>query len=194
MNVNCGFWVEDEEKRVATKAIEKVKEIYLSQKDKVEREKYLLDLVILDYAATIRSNKTVWDYREASFKSAQHQEKEKYKKDREQFEYIKSSVIDTFFNGNKEVKITHLISGGYEGYYWQVQGSFKGVEFAVQIPIRAKITAHNMGDASYGKFIFLVKTGSCCWTHMAYSYEEEDITKFIREYFELDKAEEKDNG
>lgn len=190
MNVNYGFWEDNEENRDATEAIEKVKEYYLIQKDKVEREKYLLDLVLLDYAATIRSHKTVWDYREASFKSAQKEEGAKYKKDRESFEYIKHSVIETFFNGNKRVKITHLVSGGYEGYYWQVQGDFNGVEFAIEIPIRAKITVHNMGDAHYGKFVFLIKQSSCCWKNMTSSYEEEDIAKFIAEYFQLDKKTE----
>lgn len=174
-----------------------VKGLYDDQVKKVKKEEHIRELLQEDYIRTIRGYMTRWDY-VYIFKDAQSQIGEKLKKNRPQLETLKEFMAEDFLNNDKSFKLTNIISCGYEGYAWNiyyeysygVNGAFKK-EFYISIPVKSKITSKNIDHAHHGMFSFAVKEfGPCeCWHVTKMTYEVNDMAKFIKEYFELDKED-----
>ena len=183
----------DDENQNFLKDIEYVRGLYESQVHKVKQEEYMKDLLFFDYVRKVRSHKSRYDYIENIFKEAQGQIGKKKKKEREQLSVIEQFVRDDFFNNNNSFKVTNIISGGYEGYYWSVELEGYGQTVIITIPNMNNISTKNFEYAYKGMFVFSVRESSCCTSVKKMSYKIEDVAEFIKEYFGLDMVNEDDD-
>lgn len=188
-------WITDCERKNPTIEIGLIESRWHQAKNAVKDAEYIEKLVFRDYVGTIRSFKSVWDYRVPMIKAAQEQIGEKYKKNRQDFEYIQSTIRETFLCNNKSFKITDIIRGGYEGYYWQFYMTNNKEEFVIQIPIREQLDTNNIQHAHYGKFVFMFRENGYILRVLFDCYDEEKLAEYLREYFKLeDKTYEDKNG
>lgn len=172
--------------------IEYVRGMYESQVHKVKQEEYMRDLLFADYVRKVRSHKSRYDYIENIFKEAQNQIGKKKKKEREQLSVLEEFIRDDFFNNNKSFKITKIISGGYESYYWGIELEGYGHTVEIIIPNMNSISTKSFEHAYKGMFVFSVKE-SCYNSVKKMSYKIEDIAEYIKEYFNLGKVNEDDD-
>ena len=170
--------------------IEYVRGMYEVQAHKVKQEEYVKNLMFADYVKRVRSNRSRYDYIEGVFKEAQGQIGKKKKKEREQLSTIEEFVKKDFLSNCRLFKLTGLISGGYEGYYWNVEFEGFGQTFYISIPMMDNINTKNIGSAHDGMFAFIVRESSCSTMVKKRSYKIEDIADYIREYFGLEKVDE----
>ena len=177
----------DDENQNFLKDIEYVKGMYEAQVSKVKQEEYMKDLLFLDYVRKVRSHKSRYDYIENVFKEAQSQIGKKKKKEREQLSVLEEFIRDDFFNNNKSFKITRIISGGYEGYYWGIELEGYGQTVEIIIPNMNNISTKNFEHAYKGMFAFSLKD-TCFYSVKKMSYKIEDIAEYIKEYFDLGKV------
>ena len=150
----------DSTKKDRIAEIEYVREMYEAQAYKVKQEEYVKNLMFADYVQRIRNNRSRYDYIESVFKMAQDQIGKKKKKEREQLSTIESFVKKDFLSNSNLFKLTGLISGGYEGYYWNVQFEGFGETFYISIPMMDNINTKNIEYAHDGMFAFIVKESS----------------------------------
>jgi hypothetical protein len=178
----------DDENQSFLKDIEYVKDLYEAQVHKVWQEEYMKDLLFADYVKKVRRHQSRYDYIEGVFKAARDQIGKKKKKEREQLSVLEDFIRDDFFSGNKDFKIVKIISGGYEGYYWNVELEGFGQTVGIVIPNMNNINTKNFEHAYKGKFVFSVNNSGCAWHVQKMSYKIADISEFIREYFGLDRV------
>lgn len=183
----------DDENQSFIKDIEYVKSMYDAQVNKVKQEEYMRDLLFADYVRKVKCHKSRYDYIENVFKEAQGQIGKKKKKERKQLSVIEQFVRDDFFNNNTNFKIVNIISGGYEGYYWNVEFEYCGHKICISIPNTNNITAKNIMYAHNGMFAFEIKESEHCWSVKYMSYKIEDVAEFIKEYFGLNNLHEDDD-
>jgi hypothetical protein len=126
------------------------------------------------------------------FKEAQSQIGKKKKKEREQLLALEEFMQDDFFDGNSSFKITRIISGGYESYYWDVEFDGYGKTIRITIPNMKSIGIDNIKHAHDGMFAFAIKESEFCYSVIKMSYKIEDVAECIKEYFQLDKVNEDD--
>ena len=180
--------IEDSDKK-ALESIEYSKNLYDAQKKKVSQEKYIENLLFADYVSKVKANKSQYDYVDM-FQEAQKEVGKKLKKEREHLEIVKSFVVKDFLNNDKNFKLTEIMSGGWESYYWSVHFEGYGKAFYIQIPMMKNITTSNFEYANCGKFAFAIKESDSWWSVLKTSYKIEDIAQCVMEYFGLDKANE----
>jgi len=167
---------------------------WVKAKHDLEDAKYIEHLIHCDYVRTVRNAKTVWDYRIPMIKAARPEIGKTKKKERENLSYIENTVKECFFKDNDRIniKIHDIISGGYEGYYYELFFKVNKEEYAVQIPHREQLTIENMSYAYDGKFVFLHKTSDCSTSVEFMEYDEEEFAKKCKEYFDKVLANEKE--
>lgn len=170
--------------------IEYVKGLYDAQAKKVKQEEYVKSLMFADYVRRVKNNKSRYDYIKDIFKAAQSQTDKKKKKEREQLTTIENFMRDDFLCNNRNFKITRIISGGYESYYYSVEFEGYGQTFAIVIPVMDNINTKNIEHAYDGMFAFSVKESNAYWTLKKKSHKIKDIAEYIKEYFQLDKVDE----
>lgn len=168
----------------AIEGINYAKNLYDMQVFKVKTEQHIEKLLLEDYIRTIKSYITRYDALNI-FQDAQNQMNNKLKKDRPQFEMVKSIVMSDFLNNDKNFKITTIRSLGMESYAWSIEFEGYGTTFTIEIPNKKKITTENYEYARYGMFSFVVQTSKHSWETIKSSYRIEDITEAIKEYFNL---------
>ena len=127
------------------------------------------------------------------FNEAQGQIGKKKKKEREQLTALEEFMRDDFFNDNPNFKITRIMSGGYEGYYWSVEFEGYGQTVRIVIPNMNNIGIDNIKYAHDGMFAFVVVDSEISCTVKKMSYKIEDVAEYIKEYFQLDKVNEDDD-
>lgn len=173
--------------------IEYVRGMYEAQVHKVEQEKYMKDLLFADFVKKVKKNISRYDLMENIFKEAQSQIGKKKKKEKEQLLALEEFMQDDFFDSNSSFKITRIVSGGYEGYYWDVEFEGCGQTIRITIPNMKNIGIDNIKHAHNGMFAFAIKESQCCWSVKKMSYKIEDVAEYIKEYFQLDKVDEDDD-
>lgn len=183
----------DDENQNFLKDIEYVRGLYESQVNKVKQEEYMKDLLFRDYVGKVRTHKSRYDYIENVFKEAQGQIGKKKKKEREQLSVLEEFIRDDFFDNNSSFKITNIISGGFENYYWNIELEGFGETVEITIPNMNNINTKNFVYAYKGMFAFSIRESSCCTSLKKMSYKIEDVAEYIKEYFELDKVNEDDD-
>ena len=188
---NCNYdpWSdENEEELQKTLEIEKIKARWTQAKKDLEDAQYLERLIHSDYVRTIRSFKSVWDYRSKAIENARTEIGKKKKKERENLSYIEQSIKEDFFSTNErvDIKIKDIIAGGYEDYYWLISFDIFDAEFLIQIPMREKLTVKNLSSAHNGKFVFLKKTNSHTTTVLFDDWTEKGLATQIEEYFKVE--------
>lgn len=182
----------DDESQNFLRDIEYVKGLYESQVSKVKQEEYMKDLLFADYVRKVRCHQSRYDYIENIFKEAQSQIGKKKKREREQLSVLEEFIRDDFFNNSNSFKITKIISGGYEGYYWGIELEGYGQTVEITIPNMNHITTKNFEYANKGMFVFSVRD-TCCHFVKKMSYKIEDIAEYIKEYFQLNNLNEDDD-
>lgn len=173
--------------------IEYVRGMYEAQVHKVEQEEYMKNLLFADFVRKVKKNRSRYDLMENIFKEAQSQIDKKKKKERERLLALEEFMQDDFFDSNSCFKITRIISGGYESYYWDVEFNGYGQTIRITIPNMNSIGIDNIKHAHNGKFAFAIKESEFCWSVKKMSYKIEDVAEYIKEYFQLDKVDEDDD-
>lgn len=168
--------------------IEYVKGMYEAQVHKVKQEEYMKDLLFADFVRKVKKNRSRYDLMENIFKEAQGQIGKKKKKEREQLDALEEFITDDFFNSSSCFKITRIVSGGYEGYYWNVEFEGYGQTVCISIPNMNKIGIDNIKHAHNGMFAFIVKESECAWSVKKMSYKIKDVAEYIKSYFRLDEV------
>ena len=173
--------------------IEYVRGMYEAQVHKVEQEEYMKNLLFADFVRKVKKNRSRYDLMENIFKEAQSQIDKKKKKERERLLALEEFMQDDFFDSSSRFKITRIISGGYEGYYWDVEFDGHGQTIRITIPNMNNIGIDNIKHAHNGMFAFAIKESEFCWSIKKMSYKIEDVAEYIKEYFQLDKVDEDDD-
>jgi hypothetical protein len=124
--------------------IEYVRGMYEAQVHKVEQEKYMKDLLFADFVRKVKKNISRYDLMENIFKEAQSQIGKKKKKERQILLVLEEFMQNDFFNNNSSFKITRIVSGGYEGYYWDVEFDGYGKTIRITIPSMKNIGINNI--------------------------------------------------
>ena len=168
--------------------IEYSKGLYNDQVHKVEKEEYIKNLLFADYVGKVKRHQSRYDFIENVIKEAQSQVGKKKKKEREQLSILENFIREDFFNGDNSFKITHIISGGYESYYYSVELEGYGQTVIISIPMMSNINMQNFEHAYKGMFAFSVKESQYCQSIKKMSYKIEDVAEYIKEYFELGKV------
>ena len=181
-------WYDDENNNFI-RDIEYVKGLYEAQSNKVKQEEYIKSLLFADYVGKVKRHQSRYDFIENVIKEAQSQVGKKKKKEREQLSVLEEFIRHDFFNNNNSFKITEIMSGGYESYYWGIELEGYGQTVRVQIPNMNSINTKNFEYAYNGMFTFAVKESNCVWAVKETSYEIEDISEYIKSYFRLDEVD-----
>ena len=168
--------------------IEYSKGLYNDQVHKVEKEEYIKNLLFADYVGKVKRHQSRYDFIENVIKEAQSQVGKKKKKEREQLSILENFIREDFFNGDNSFKITNIISGGYESYYYSVELEGYGQTVIISIPMMSNINMQNFEHAYKGMFAFSVKESQYCQSIKKMSYKIEDVAEYIKEYFELGKV------
>lgn len=168
--------------------IEYSKGLYNDQVHKVEKEEYIKNLLFADYVGKVKRHQSRYDFIENVIKEAQSQVGKKKKKEREQLSILENFIREDFFNGDNSFKITHIISGGYESYYYSIELEGYGQTVIISIPMMSNINMQNFEHAYKGMFAFSVKESQYCQSIKKMSYKIEDVAEYIKEYFELGKV------
>ena len=162
--------------------------LYNDQVHKVEKEEYIKNLLFADYVEKVKRHQSRYDFIENVIKEAQSQVGKKKKKEREQLSVLENFIREDFFNGDNSFKITNIISGGYESYYYSVELEGYGQTVIISIPMMNNINVQNFEHAYKGMFAFSVKESQYCQSIKKMSYKIEDVAEYIKEYFELGKV------
>ncbi len=168
--------------------IEYSKGLYNDQVHKVEKEEYIKNLLFADYVGKVKRHQSRYDFIENVIKEAQSQVGKKKNKEREQLSVLENFIREDFFNGDNSFKITNIISGGYESCYYSVELEGYGQTVIISIPMMNNINVQNFEHAYKGMFAFSVKESQYCQSIKKMSYKIEDVTEYIKEYFELGKV------
>lgn len=152
----------------------------------LEDAKYLERLIFNDYVSTVRNTRTIWDLYVPTIKAAQNEIGKKKKKERENLSFIENQIKETFFKDEDrfDIKIHNIISGGYEGYYWQLHFNVNNEEYSIEIPHREMLTVENIEYANEGRFAFSHRDSECSWRIEFFDYSEEGLAEKCREYFD----------
>ena len=170
--------------------IEYSKGLYNDQVHKVEKEEYIKNLLFADYVGKVKRHQSRYDFIENVIKEAQSQVGKKKKKEREQLSILENFIREDFFNGDNSFKITHIISGGYESYYYSVELEGYGQTIIISIPMMSNINMQNFEHAYKGMFAFSVKESQYCQSIKKMSYKIEEVAEYIKEYFDLHEVNE----
>ena len=166
--------------------IEYVKKMYEEQLEKVNKETYVKNLMYADYVAKVKNNMSRYDIFNNLFADAQKQINKKKKSERTELALLERLIREDFLNDDKNFKLVNIISGGYEGYYWNIEFEFHDKKFYISIPRMDSININNFSHAHEGKFCFYVQESEYSWYCKGSSYRIKDVAKCIREYFNLD--------
>lgn len=166
--------------------IEYVKGMYDAQVHKVKQEEYVKDLLFADYVEKVKMNVSRYDYTGNLFREASEQIGNKKKKERERLTILENLIREDFFNNDCGFKITKIISGGYESYYWYIELDYCGQSVSIVIPVIDNINIRNIESAYNGMFVFSVKGSDDIWRTKKMSYKIKDIAECVKEYFKLD--------
>lgn len=176
------MWSFESEEYNVIKNIEYAKSLYDLQRVKVESEQYIENLLLEDYVRQIRQNISRYDY--VDFNSAQKEVSEKAKSKRKNVEMLKNMMLNDFLNNDKNFKLTHIMSCGYDNYAWDIEFEGYGKIFRIDIPIMKNLTTKNIDYASNGMFTFMVKDSNNYLNVLKRSYKIKDISDYIKNYFE----------
>ena len=145
---------------------------------------YLEQLIYADYVRTIKSFKTIWDYRISSIEKAISEVGKTKKKERENLSFIETSIKEDFFNdiADINIKINKIVTCDYAAYAYQLYFDVRGTEFSIQIPVRARLNTENLKYASEGRFEFIQTTSAVSTKVICSDWSVEGLAKKIKEH------------
>lgn len=176
-------WYEEDYETKMINNVSYVKDLYKNQKNKVKQEQYIEKLLFEDYINSIKSITSRYDCLDDVFPKAQEEFGNRLKKERPNYECIKTNIMFDFLSNDKNFKMKEIMSCGYDRYGWEVV--FEGYKkiCRIFIPIRKKLTTDNIHYAHDGMFSFAIEESKHFWKVLKESYKTKDIEDFIKEYF-----------
>jgi len=119
-----------------------------------------------------------------------HQQHEKKKADRFTFEAVKEIIIENFFPNfdTKEIKITQIMHGGYEGYYYAFCVTVRDCKFELRIPAPGNIDKKHMATVYYGQYALYDTNKESYLKLIKCAYYPEPIAKAIEEFMKERKT------
>lgn len=171
-----------DDNRECIEKIEYVRGLYEVQKYKVESEEYIKDLLFKDYVRTVKRNVSRYDVLNL-FEKAQLEIGKKTKKERATLETLQNWMSEDFLNGDKNFKITHITSCGWDRYAWSIEFEGYGKNFVIVMPVMKNLTTENFKYANEGMFAFSIRENEVIWCQLRRSYNIKDIADYIKECF-----------
>lgn len=181
--------IERDENLKSLMAIGKANELVIEMKHEVDKYTKLLQLAKEDQVYTIKSNvnyfhllfriKLAQDYFYAP-KNTDKRSKE-YKDNKLMFKSLEKYLEEEVFK--KPIKIVNMSSGGYEGYYYQIDFTIpdSDTKYFFVVPNPEVINTKNFEYAYDGKLTFGYYESECLQYTEKTSYCVEDITKAFEE-------------
>jgi len=114
--------------------------------------------------------------------AAMKQQHEKLKKDRGTYELVKDKIIELFFHGDKDAKLTDITSEGWESYAYWFYVDYKNTTFILKIPDVRVAKPKFLENMNYGMYSVSYQKSSSWSERLACSYKEEDIANAIDEF------------
>ena len=113
-----------------------------------------------------------------------------YKSNKKMFESLETYLSNVIFH--KQIKITDMLSGGYESYYEQMNFKIPDCDttFLFSVPNPEKISTVNFEHAYQGKLAFGYYKGPSSVYIEKTSYKVEDITKAFEEFISKENKNE----
>ena len=172
----------DEEENNIYKSIEDYKKLISKKENEIKELEIIKASLTASMIKQIRSIHTPFltDMLFAAFKE-QHATK---KSERKNYEYIKNKLIKECIpeDKQKDVKLTSIVSGGWESYAYNFNFSYKKINFEITIPVPTKATAENIWYISYGKYTVSYQSSACSWEQITASYNLNNIKTTLEEF------------
>lgn len=125
--------------------------------------------------------------------TAMKQQHEKLKKDRNTYELVKDKIIELFFHGDKDAKLTNITSEGWECYAYWFYVDYKDATFILKVPDVRRAVPKLLEHMNYGMYSVSYQTSPSMSTQIAVSYKEADIANAIDEFLKQRAIGEKAN-
>lgn len=183
------IWDEDGYESRTLRKIAYARELYDAQVKKAEKEEYVKDLLLQDYVNQIKEHVSRYDLLSIIGK-AQEEIGKRLKKERPHLETVKMFLMEDFLNDDKNFKLTKIIQGGYEGYYWRFEFDAYGKTVYIEIPMMSRLTKDNIEYAHYGMFTFGVYESDHCSRMLKGTYRIKELAATIKEWAEKEKEKE----
>lgn len=169
-----------------TLKIKTLKDRWTKAKHDLEDAKYVENLIHLDFIRTIKSYQTAWDYRLSTIKTAVDELAiTDGRKKKPSLNCLNTWIKQDFFpEVDVNIKVNKITSYGYEGYHWQMDFDIDGETYSISVPNKNLINAENLSHAYEGQFAFMHRTSSSSISVEYTAYIEEDVSKYIKTYFE----------
>ena len=142
--------------------INKAKELYEQMVNEEQKYTKLKELTFTDYVCTVKNNIDYFEYLclipsaeeyLAAVKNNRDKRTKEFKENKATFELLQKRMCEWF---NHSITIIDFCSGGYEGYYREIQFTADGGnrKFSFTIPNPKLITEKNFPYVSEGKLSF----------------------------------------
>lgn len=174
-------WDEEEYESKILRKIAYARELYYAQVKKAEKEEYIKNVLLEDYVNHVREHISRYDLLNI-IGAAQKEIDKRLKKERPHLETVKRFLMEDFLNNDKNFKLTKIISGGYEGYYWRFEFTAYGKTVYIEIPVMNRLTKDNIVHANYGMFAFGVYESDHCYRMLKGTYEMKELAAFIKDW------------
>lgn len=152
----------------------------------ISKKEILKNLVDDEIVRCVRS--IITPLSEQMLKTAANQQNNKKKSERPMYEFVKNEMVDRFFKGNKDAKLTKIISYGYDTRAFTFYFKFKGITFDIRYPVTKNASKDNIDSIRYGQYMLSYEESHSCYRIITSSYEEEEIANAIEEF--VNKKEE----
>lgn len=160
--------------------------------NEIKQEIYKKEMIADSLTDTIlRLVQSIWlPLTSGILEKAWHQQSEKKKSDRREYEFVKEEMIQRFFNGNKkEVSLDKIVNCGYDTYAYNLYFKYHKIVFQIVYPCPNNIIKDEyLTYTDYGKYILRYEDKDKCWDWITSSYKEEDITKAIEDFITKQKG------
>ena len=92
------------------------------------------------------------------------------------------NILFLHFGLPTNIKISSIISCGYENYGYRVMFTKNKKEYFIFIPVHKVANTSNYKYMYYGKYVFGCYDGKCCYSNHLYTYNPSDINKALKEF------------
>ena len=126
--------------------------------------------------------------------TAFNQQHGKKKSERPMFETVREIIAEHFFPSfeTKEIKITQIMCGGYEGYYYSFCITVRGYKFELRIPTPDNVPKNKIDAVHYGQYALYDANKEGYISLIKCAYWPEPIAKAIEEFMK-EREENNDN-
>lgn len=167
------------------KEVNRAKEYYQKTKGEKETANYACNIALINFINTINNYASIWEFLDGHIKEAQKEIYEKKKGKKVNLDYLNSKIQEELFSNKYEIKIKDIITQGYDGYGYSFRFTIEDNTYALDIPIRRRLTANNFEYAYEGQIAFLRQSSPSCWEVVARDYENDKLAEKIKEYFKV---------